>query len=342
MVSRLPEQSDESTPASDESDEVAPLVSGASGASVPLTRRRRAAKKTMSVVPTMITLGNLVCGFLAIFLASKNPETSTLPFGWSPLTIAAMWVFIGMVLDSLDGRVARLTGTTSELGEQLDSFADMVTFGVAPAFMGVMLVGLDIPFFEDAPKDPILDRFVLVAASLYLICAALRLARFNIETTGDGVEDHLSFKGLPSPGAAGTVVSIILVHEHLLRPFMSDYLADPIAAGSQDEPWGLWLTKLSMILVMGLVGMAMVSRLRYTHAMNKYVRGDATLNFIVIAVIILALIAIFPQYTFAAAMIGYALSAPLLWLWFKITKKPGMQRAMMVLDDDEEVADEGS
>ncbi len=286
----------------------------------------------------MITLGNLVCGFLAIFLASKDPETSTLPFGWSPLTIASMCVFIGMVLDSLDGRVARLTGTTSELGEQLDSFADMVTFGVAPAFMGVMLVRLDIPFFTQAPHDPIVDRFVLVAAILYVICAALRLARFNIETTGDSVDDHLSFKGLPSPGAAGTVVAMILVHEKLLRPLMSNYQADPSNPAFQ-EPWDVWLSKVGMIVVMALVAMAMVSRLRYTHAMNKYVRGDASFNFIVIAVVILALIAIFPQYTFATAMILYALSAPVMWLWFRLFGKRGQSKKMMVLDEESSLPD---
>jgi len=81
--------------------------------------------------------------------------------------------------------------------------------------------------------------------------------------------------------------------------------------------------------------MAMVSRLRYTHAMNRYVRGDASFNLIVFAVIILAMVVLFPQYTFAAAMIIYALSAPCLWLWFKLFGKKGQSATMMVLDEDD-------
>src|SRR5690606_12393377 len=115
------------------------------------------------------------------------------------------FIFLGMLLDGLDGRVARMTRSTSELGEQLDSMADMVTFGVAPAFLAVQLVGVVSPL---SLAEDMFDRFAMVVAFIYVACAALRLARFNIETKSDNVVDHLSFSGLPSPGAAGTVASM--------------------------------------------------------------------------------------------------------------------------------------
>ena len=92
----------------------------------------RAARLTIAVLPTLLTIGNLLCGFAAIFFASRL-EDLRLPFGWTPLAWAAAVIFLGMVFDGLDGRIARLTRNTTDLGEQLDSMADMVTFGVAPA-----------------------------------------------------------------------------------------------------------------------------------------------------------------------------------------------------------------
>ena len=120
------------------------------------------------------------------------------------MTFAALWIFLGLILDGLDGRIARMTRSESELGEQLDSMADMVTFGVAPAFICVQLAGIGTPFF--GMSDTLYDRLGLVIAGIYVACAGLRLARFNIDP---GDDDHRSFKGLPSPGAGGTVASLV-------------------------------------------------------------------------------------------------------------------------------------
>jgi hypothetical protein len=105
--------------------------------------RRRASDRRpipgLAVIPALMTLGNLLCGFAAIHYAAMPVATSEI-FGWSTLTVAGCLIFSGMFLDALDGSVARLTRSTSDLGAQLDSLADMVAFGVAPAFMMLRLV----------------------------------------------------------------------------------------------------------------------------------------------------------------------------------------------------------
>ena len=108
--------------------------------------------------------------------------------------LATIGVFCAMVLDSLDGRVARLTNTQSAFGEQMDSLADMVSFGAAPALIA----------YEWALKD--LGRWGWIAAFVYCACAALRLARFNVNT---GVVDKRFFQGLPSPAAAALVMGFV-------------------------------------------------------------------------------------------------------------------------------------
>ena len=115
-------------------EEVSPAP-GRSATPQPRPRRRRGKNlrgRPIAVLPTMFTLGNLLCGFMAVFVASR-PIDTPMVFDWTPLTCAALFIFVGQIADALDGRVARLTRSTSDLGEQLDSMADMVTFGVAPA-----------------------------------------------------------------------------------------------------------------------------------------------------------------------------------------------------------------
>lgn len=277
-------------------------------------RRRIAARRGLAVLPTMFTLGNLLCGFAAVFFASRPLETP-MPLGWSPLTIAAGFIFVGMLCDGLDGRIARLVRGTSSLGEQLDSMADMVTFGVAPAFLVVQLVGVETPFVSVSERtDDIFDRVGMIVALIYVACAALRLARFNIEVAGDSLDDHMSFKGLPSPGAAGTVASLVLLHQHFLR-----HLGEGVAP---HESWRLHLSAVVMVAVTLLAALAMVSRLRYVHVLNRYVRGRAKIENIAWVVIVLLLLLVRPQGSLAAAFVAYALSAPLTWLW-KLTRRRG-------------------
>jgi CDP-diacylglycerol--serine O-phosphatidyltransferase len=144
-----------------------------------VVRKRR---KGIYILPNLFTLAALFGGFYAVVMAMNGAST------WPRRGVRAM------VLDSLDGRVARMTNTQSAFGEQMDSLSDMVSFGAAPALIA----------YEWALKG--LGRWGWIAAFVYCACAALRLARFNVNT---GVVDKRYFQGLPSPAAAALVTGFI-------------------------------------------------------------------------------------------------------------------------------------
>jgi CDP-diacylglycerol--serine O-phosphatidyltransferase len=139
--------------------------------------------KGIYVLPNLFTLAALFGAFYAIVMAMDGR-----------FDLSAVGIFASMVLDSLDGRVARMTNTQSEFGAQMDSLADMVSFGAAPALIA----------YEWALRD--IGRWGWVAAFVYCSCAALRLARFNVNTA---VVDKRYFQGLPSPAAAALVVGFM-------------------------------------------------------------------------------------------------------------------------------------
>jgi CDP-diacylglycerol--serine O-phosphatidyltransferase len=259
-------------------------------------RRLRVRKLPISVFPTMLTLGNVLCGFVAIFWASL-PADADFPFNWTPLTFAAMAIFAGMVFDGFDGRVARLTNSTSAFGAQLDSMADMVTFGLAPAFIAVKLIDPGVPYISNS-ADHLFGRVALIVALIYVACAALRLARYTVESNEKRAVDPNVFSGLPSPGAAGTVAALILLQQHII--FTLGY--KPL--------WLVETTRYAMIVIVLLTGIAMVSKLPYTHVMNRYLRGKANVNTIALYVIVALLLLIYPQWTIAIGFVCYAISAP--------------------------------
>ena len=279
-------------------------------------RRRKVTRRTLSVLPSMLTLGNLLCGFVAIFIASRPADTA-LPMDWSPLTYAGILIFLGMVFDGLDGSVARMTHATSSLGEQLDSMADMVTFGVAPAFLAVQVIGVQTPYLAEH-TDLLFDRVVLVIACIYVACTALRLARFNVEVIQPEESDHLSFKGLPSPGAAGTVASLVLLHQHLI----DQYIKTHELAENLWMPTPARLAGFAMVGIMMLAAFAMVSKLRYLHVVNRYIAGrHAKIGTLAKLVVVLLLLAVYPRQALAAGFCLYALSAPTAWLWQRVFKR---------------------
>ena len=204
----------------------------------PMVGRVRRRRRAASVLPTLLTLGNAICGFAAIHYAAK-PIADT-AFGWSTLTVAGVLVFLGMFFDAIDGSVARLTRSTSDIGAQLDSLADVITFGVAPAFMTLRLISHYYGPAGDltilGPADSAYAKILWAIAAFYMCCTALRLARFNAEVRSAKEEDHLYFKGLPSPGAGGTVASLIVLHQHLLHetPGIEEGLAFARAAALED------------------------------------------------------------------------------------------------------------
>jgi CDP-diacylglycerol--serine O-phosphatidyltransferase len=154
---------------------------------------REKRSRTIYLLPSLLTTGNLFCGFLALLLTVQTRYTD-----------AAIAVFVAMVMDLLDGRVARLMKATSQFGVEYDSLADVISFGVAPAFL----------MYSFALAK--LGRPAWFAAFLFAICGALRLARFNVFT---GVSDRRYFTGLSIPAAAAVLCSsIIFVHNLGIEP----------------------------------------------------------------------------------------------------------------------------
>jgi CDP-diacylglycerol--serine O-phosphatidyltransferase len=156
----------------------------------PATERRPARiRRGVSLLPSLFTMGNMFCGYACIVYEMRGEFEAAAPF-----------IGIAVVLDMLDGRIARLTGTASEFGVQLDSLADAISFGVAPAILAVAW-GL----------TP-LRRLGTAAGFIYVSAAALRLARFNIQSASGG--DKRYFVGMPSPAAAGIVAATVYAYPY--------------------------------------------------------------------------------------------------------------------------------
>jgi len=145
---------------------------------------RQRLSRGLFVLPTLFTVGNLFCGYLSIWSSIRGT-----------FEYAALLIILAAVLDALDGRVARMTGSTSEFGEEYDSLADLVSFGVAPA---VLAHSWGLSDFS---------RLGWMASFLFVACGSMRLARFNIQTH---VVDKRYFVGLPIPAAAGVIATLVL------------------------------------------------------------------------------------------------------------------------------------
>src|SRR5437870_6206552 len=146
---------------------------------------REKRRRGIVLLPSLLTTGNLFCGFFALLLTVEGRYTD-----------AALAIFVAMIMDLLDGRVARLMKATSQFGVEFDSLADVVSFCVAPAFL----------LYSFALKD--LSRPAWFGAFLFVICGALRLARFNVQT---GSTDKRYFIGLPIPAGAAVACSVVIL-----------------------------------------------------------------------------------------------------------------------------------
>jgi len=230
-------------------------------------------KPMARLAPTLITLGNLLCGFGAVVVAAESIGVRVGGLAIAPLALAAWLIFIGMVLDALDGYVARLTHQATPLGAQLDSMADLVTFGVAPALLA--LKGSGVVFAA-----------AVVVACVYVACCAVRLARFNLTSADD---EHRTFRGLPSPAAAGAVASLMLLIEHF-------QLGAPAT--------------IALRVITSLAAIAMISPIPYPHVVNRLLRGRHYAIVAIALFIAAALTAVHPPITLAAGFFVYAVLGP--------------------------------
>lgn len=266
-------------------------MSGSGGTNRPSATLRR--KRVFAVVPSLLTLGNAVCGFGAITYAAKlGPEPMS--NNDMDLYVAAFLLFGAMVFDALDGPIARLSKQTSHFGAQLDSLCDAISFGVAPAFLMLKSSRVFHP------------RLLWVIAVLYMLCAVLRLARFNLHKTGSEPESDY-FMGLPSPAAAGMVASLVVIVPGLDRWTEPDLST----TARQFGQYLTTITNFSLPLVTLFAACMMVSRVRYPHLFNQLFRGRRSFQHLV--KLIFALVAVFAFHELAIPLIFsyYVLAAPL-------------------------------
>ncbi len=238
--------------------------------------------REVPILPTLVTLGNTFCGFLAIAYVSDSvagiPDASAAAAG-KRIVWASYLIFLAMIFDALDGRIARLTRQTSPFGAELDSLSDVVTFGVAPAFLAKTF--LQHYLFDAAAMHP---RLSLTLGVLFASCAALRLARYNTEKDHDVEGGIERFRGLPSPAAAGAVAATVLLYFHLGR-------ARPVA--------------MVVPVVVPLAAILMVSRIPFPHVVNTLLMGRRPFATLAQSVVLLVLISFFLVPVLAVSFLGY-------------------------------------
>ena len=276
----------------------------------PVVPRRRGLRrlKDVPVLPSLITLGNLFCGFLAIAKVADALRVAPPGAPFSSIVhlfdVAVVLVFVALIFDALDGRVARMTGQSTPFGAQLDSMADMVTFGVTPAFLAKVLV--DWHAQSDANSVlPLHPKLFYAAAAVYVLCAALRLARFNVETSADE-EDHRSFKGLPSPAAAMVVCGLIAL-------FCTKNNPDAELGHLLLKPEHFDLIVVTMPAVLVLLGLLMVSRVPYPHALHTILKGRHSMPFLAALVVMIVVAAVEWQLALVVCTTGYVVWGLLVW-----------------------------
>jgi CDP-diacylglycerol--serine O-phosphatidyltransferase len=243
-------------------------------------------RKGIYMLPNLVTLAALFGGFYAIVMAMNER-----------FDLAAMGVFCAMILDAMDGRVARMTNTQSAFGEQMDSLSDMVSFGAAPALIA----------YEWALKG--LGRWGWIAAFLYCACAALRLARFNVNTQ---VVDRRYFQGLPSPAAAAVLTGFIWV------------INDAGVSGEQVS-WVMFALSL-------LAGLTMVTNAPFYSFKDVQMKKSVPFATIVFLALLIAIINIHPPIVLFSLFVAYALSGYVIYAW---RKAKGIQVSVISTSTDE-------
>jgi len=228
------------------------------------------------VLPNLFTLAALFFGFFGIVQAMN------LRFDY-----AAVSVFVAMVLDSLDGRVARMTNTQTAFGAELDSIADMVSFGAAPALI----------VYEWALRSLPSPRIALAAAFIYAACAALRLARFNVQI---GVIDKRFFNGLPSPAAAAVIAGFVL-------------LMDDLDIEGEDVAW--WAFAVTLV-----AGISMVTTAKF-FSFKAMSRRAISFTAIALLAVGFGLMLMHPPTVIFGVFLAYLASGYVVWLW-RLFRKP--------------------
>lgn len=230
-----------------------------------ITTRRENLKKGVYLLPNLVTTGGLFAGFYGI-VSTMNGDYN----------LAAWLILISAVFDAMDGKVARMTGTTSRFGVEYDSLVDLVSFGVAP---GLLMYSWALQSF---------GKFGWLAAFLYVVCGALRLARFNVQV--DTVESR-RFVGLPIPAAAGMVASCVLLFYHL---------------GGEGT-----IKKVSVLLLIYVLAYLMVSNHSFNSFKDPELLKRQPFSFLVLAIIFIIVIVAQPEIMLFTIASIYTVSGPI-------------------------------
>ncbi len=280
--------------------------------------------RAIAVLPTLFTLGNLVCGFFAIVVLARIEKPVTADFEPAKklelrihsreelaqsarelldsddpthnLMLCGALILLAMLFDAIDGQVARITHGVSDFGAQLDSLCDLVSFGLAPAILLVKMC----PQFTSLHSEAIWS-----IAAVFACCAALRLARFNVETDAD--DDHTMFAGLPTPAAAATIGSFAM-----LSYFLRNEAA--IVTHQYFVKYDLWMQRIVPFFAIA-IAILMVSRIPYPHPLTQFVRGQRSFAQLVAIVFSLMAILIVRNYAIPLLCVLFVVTPPVRYAW---------------------------
>ncbi len=264
---------------------------------------RRGIRRGIYIIPSIFTIGNILCGFYAVMNSIKGYQA--LPDDAARLfDNAARAIGYAVLLDGLDGRIARMTRTTSEFGVELDSIADVITFGIAPALMA---------YTWGYGSTPGLERLAWGVSFFFLICGALRLARFNVMARAPRFSvpgntpklDKRYFVGLPIPPAAGLLAAVI----HFVPQPLWSYNAEGLRASS----WAL-------LAGMALLAMLMVSSVRYASFKNVGLKSNKPFITLPLISLLVAGIWFYSQWALLLIASAYVSHGPLLKVWGLLTR----------------------
>jgi CDP-diacylglycerol---serine O-phosphatidyltransferase len=275
---------------------------------------RRGIRRGIYVLPSLFTVGTLVCGYFAILstqragqflaaaaaatVASKAAELGLL--ATTALDGASKAIGWAIVFDGLDGRIARMTHTASAFGRELDSLADVITFGVAPAVLAYVWGVRGLGEVTGGQQFQNLREFAGILTFAYVICGAARLARFNIDTVKPS-SDRRFFVGMPIPAAAGFVAAII----HFYK-----------------QPLTSWQFSLMWLVVVGILGYLMVGRMRYYSFKTLDLRKRRSYLAIIVIALVIGGLWLFSEPVLLAVAVTYAISGIVLRITSKIRPRP--------------------
>jgi CDP-diacylglycerol--serine O-phosphatidyltransferase len=267
---------------------------------IPPEQKRRL-RKGMYILPSLFTAANIGAGYFAI---AQTLQGSATDFGHFDL--AAKAIGVAVVADGLDGRIARMTNTTSDFGREFDSLSDVITFGVAPAILAWMWGFRMLPDFGDAEMLKKLVQFGLIASFLFLVAGASRLARFNIQVnpqpSNPGRPGRKYFVGLPIPAGAGVIASVV----HLTR-------------GQPLQSW--WLAPAWLALLV-LVGFLMVSTWRFYSFKDLNLRSRHPFQMLILICGIVALIWFYSHQVLFIIAVTYMLSGIFTRFSYMLRRRP--------------------